>query len=150
MDVFSSGFGLSLLPFTLLLGHFHSAINPFVYWMINRRNRSKSGSGNYKPSNIPVKNVIEMRCEGLKNLRRESEVTSKIIAATEEKLKHSLGTSTSRRSEYFWSTKTLRTNKIWSIQVCLFTDSLIFYFRNWFFSELELPIYVIESFAANL
>ena len=71
--------------------------------MINRQNKSKSDRGGMGLKPEVAKNVIEMRCEGLKlnSLRRESEVTSKIIAATEEKLKYSLGTSTSRRSDYF-------------------------------------------------
>lgn len=72
--------------------------------MITQRNRTKAQNNNsFKPGHLPIKNVIEMRCEGLKlnSLRRESEITSKIIAATEEKLKYSLGTSNSRRSEYF-------------------------------------------------
>lgn len=30
---------ISVLPFTLLLGQFHSAVNPVVYWLLNRSSR---------------------------------------------------------------------------------------------------------------
>ncbi|XP_023241226.1 orexin receptor type 2-like, partial [Centruroides sculpturatus] len=39
----------SLLPFTLLLGHAHSAINPIVYWLLNKSARNK------------IQNVIRFR-----------------------------------------------------------------------------------------
>lgn len=106
LDLVTSDMALALLPFTLLLGHFHSAINPFVYWLLNRKGSSKSRSNN-------PQQVIEMRCEAVRrsmdSLKRKDQENEKIIRKkmqTEEKLQSisfaPMGTSTSmRRHEYF-------------------------------------------------
>ncbi|RWS04945.1 tachykinin-like peptides receptor 86C, partial [Dinothrombium tinctorium] len=42
IDLFDSLKAINLLPFTLLLGHAHSALNPLVYWLLNVKKKSKT------------------------------------------------------------------------------------------------------------
>ncbi|KAK6178751.1 hypothetical protein SNE40_011264 [Patella caerulea] len=41
IDLTQKGGSLSMLPFSLWLGHAHSAINPVMYWSLNRRFRDR-------------------------------------------------------------------------------------------------------------
>lgn len=41
LDYTESEIALAILPFTLLLGHAHSAVNPIVYWILIRGERQK-------------------------------------------------------------------------------------------------------------
>ncbi|XP_074601883.1 galanin receptor type 1-like [Brevipalpus obovatus] len=41
LDLTESEIAIKILPFTLLLGHAHSAVNPIVYWMLIRGERQK-------------------------------------------------------------------------------------------------------------
>ncbi|KAL8606927.1 hypothetical protein ACOMHN_048723 [Nucella lapillus] len=44
IDLTESSRPLDVLPYTLCLGHAHSAINPIMYWMMNRRFRHNVSS----------------------------------------------------------------------------------------------------------
>ncbi|KAI1287786.1 hypothetical protein HDE_09826 [Halotydeus destructor] len=55
LDVDATDLGLAILPFTLFLGHMHSAVNPFVYWLLNKKKQCTS------------LNQVELRCEHMRH-----------------------------------------------------------------------------------